>query len=57
MILSEKQRKEFEEIARPMLRFLNDNCYPHVTVIITPTNAELTEGVCSTGHILDYVKD
>lgn len=57
MILTEEQRKEFEEIARPILRFLNDNCHPHVNVLITPTSAELTEGVFSTGQILDYVKD
>uniref|UniRef100_A0A6H2A5C1 Uncharacterized protein n=1 Tax=viral metagenome TaxID=1070528 RepID=A0A6H2A5C1_9ZZZZ len=57
MILTENQRKEFEEKVRPVLRFLNDNCHPHVQVIITPTMAELTEGVCSTGQILDYVKD
>ena len=57
MILSESQREEFEKIVRPVIRFLNNNCYPHVQVTITPTNAELTEGVCSTGQILDYVKD
>lgn len=57
MILSEQQREEFEEIVRSVLRFLNDNCHPHVQVTITPTRAELTEGVCSTGQILDYVKD
>jgi hypothetical protein len=56
MIITEKQRKEFEELARPR-RFLNDNCHPHVQVIITPTSAELTEGVYSTGEIMDYVKD
>ena len=57
MILNEEQRKEFEEIARPMLKFLNDNCHPHVTVEITATTAQLFEGVCSIGEVMDYVHD
>lgn len=57
MSLTENQRKEFEEVVRPVLRFLNDNCHPHVQVTITPTRAELMEGVCSTGQIFDYVED
>jgi hypothetical protein len=57
MVATEEQRKEFEEIARQMIRFLNDNYYPHVTVIITPTKAELLERVCSTGQIMDYIND
>jgi len=57
MTLTETQRKEFREIVLPVIQFLNDNCHPHVQVTITPTNAQLTEGVCSTGQILDYVKD
>ena len=54
--LNEKQRKEFEEVTRPVIKFLNDNCHPHVTVIISPTHAELTEGVCSF-PTEDYIKD
>lgn len=47
----------FEEVVRPVIKWLNDNYHPHVTVIITPTNAELVEGIQSTGRIMDYVKD
>jgi len=57
MVLPENKRKEFEQTARPLIKFLNDNCHPHTQIIITPTNAEITEGVCSTGQILDYIKD
>lgn len=56
-MFTKEQTAEFEKVARPMIKFLNDNCHPHVSVIVTPTNAELLEGVCSTGEILDYVKD
>lgn len=48
---------DFTDVVRPVIKWLNDNCHPHVTVIITPTNAELTEGLQSTGRIMDYVKD
>lgn len=48
---------EFEQVVRPVIKWLNENMHPHVTVIVTPTNAELLEGVRSTGQIMDYVKD
>jgi len=57
MIFTPEQRREFEQIVRPVIQFLNDNCQPHTQVTITPIGAELTEGVYSTGQILDYVKD
>ena len=57
MIINDTQQKEFEILARPLLRWLNDNCHPHVTIIITPTSAKLFEGSYSTGEIMDYVKD
>jgi len=57
MIFTKKQQEEFEKVARPVIQFLNENCHPHVTAIITPVRAEMLEGVCGTGEILDYVKD
>jgi len=57
MKTTEKQRKEFEELARPILKYLCDNHHPHVTVIITPTTAELVEGCFTIGQVFDYVKD
>jgi len=44
--MNEEQRKKFEELCRPLMRFLCENCHPHVTVIVEPTQAELVEGVC-----------
>ena len=57
MIMNEAQRAEFEALARPVMKWLNENCHPHVTVLVDPTSAQLHEGVCATGQILDYVKD
>lgn len=49
--------KEFEQLARPVMSYLCENYHTHVTVVITPTNAELLEGQMSTGQIMDYVRD
>jgi len=47
MKLSEEQKKEFETIVKPLIKFLNNNCHPHVSVIVDNCSAELLEGVCS----------
>ena len=52
-----EKQAEFEEIARIMMKYLCENHHPHVSVIITPTHAELLEGLKSTGEVMDYVKD
>jgi len=43
--------------ADPLLRFLNENYHPHVTVIVTPTSVELLERLLGIPEILDYAKD
>lgn len=55
--MNREEQLQFEEVVRPVIKWLCENCHPHHTIIITPTNAELLEGSCSTGTILDYVKD
>ena len=57
MILTPEQQKTFERAARPLMAWLNENCHPHVSVQVDCTSAELSEGICATGPILDYVKD
>lgn len=47
---------EFEAITRPVIEWLNANYHPHVTVIISPISAVLSEGsIAYTTH--DYVRD
>lgn len=48
---------EFELLVRPLIRYLCENHHPHVTIIITPTDAQLLYGQMSTGTINDYVLD
>jgi hypothetical protein len=56
MILTEEQRKEFEEVSKPLLEFINNNCHPHVCVNLTSTNAQLFEGICSF-NTDEYLRD
>lgn len=45
MILNEQQRKELEAASVPLIKWINENCHPHVQVIVDPYSAELVEGV------------
>lgn len=51
----ELNESKFEELARPMVKYLCENYHPHVTVIITPTSAELLEGLKTIGRVEDYI--
>lgn len=41
--------------ARPMMKYLCENHDPMVTVIITPTGAQLLGGLKGTGYIDEYI--
>jgi len=56
MILNKQQRIEFEEASRPLIKWLNENCHPHVIAIIEPNRAQLTESINSV-PINDYIQD
>ena len=56
MILTKEQRDEFEKAARPLMEFLCKEFHPHVTVIVTGSDAELSEGSCRI-QTFDYVRD
>lgn len=52
-----KQGDDFKEAVLPLIKWLAENKNPHAKVIVTCTDAQLLEGIRSTGEILDYVKD
>lgn len=54
--MDEKQQVEFRKLAAPLVEWLNSNYHPHVTVLITPTSAELLEGIMA-APITEFVKD
>lgn len=51
------QMESFREAAKPLIKWLCENCNPHVTAIITPTSTELLSGEMFIPEIDDYVKD
>jgi len=55
-LISEEQRKEFEELARPLIKFLNDNFNPHTLITIDNSRAEILSGKCAF-VTKDYWKD
>lgn len=56
MILSEEQRAELLEVAKPLIEWLNNNCHPHCEVTVTPISAELVECVANV-RTDEFVKD
>jgi hypothetical protein len=52
----EDNAKRLEELARPLIQWLNETYHPHVTVIVTPVGVELVEGICSV-PVTDYIRD
>lgn len=56
MTITKEQQISFEEACKPLVKWLNENCHPHVTVSVEPTGAELTEGMCCV-KIEEYIKD
>ncbi|MBU9829844.1 hypothetical protein J1779_07855 [Rahnella sp. FC061912-K] len=41
--MSDKKLKEFEEAAKPLIKWLAENEHPHHTAIVSSTHAELLE--------------
>jgi hypothetical protein len=56
MVLNEQERKAFDEVVRPLVKWLNENCHPHVVAVIEPYRASLHEGVYST-PVEDFIPD
>lgn len=56
MILTPEQVEQLNEAAKPLVKFLCDNCHPHVYVIVEPTGAELVEGLARV-KIEEFIKD
>jgi hypothetical protein len=52
-----KEHLEFIEAVKPLIKYINDYGHPHMKIIVTPTSAELLEGVRSTGQMMDFVHD
>ncbi|MGP2900537.1 hypothetical protein [Serratia ureilytica] len=45
--MSKDKLESFEEVAKPLIKWLAENVHPHHTAIVTSTHAELLEGKMS----------
>jgi len=54
--MEDEKQKQFEELSKPLIKLLNEKFHPHVTIILTPTGAELVRGKCAFSTT-DFVKD
>lgn len=43
-LVDHAKQDEFKALCDPLIKWLNDNFHPHVSVYITPTSAELSSG-------------
>lgn len=43
--MSKIERDEFEELVKPLIKFLNDRGHPHMKIIVNTGGAELIEGL------------
>ena len=56
MILTKKQKEEFEEKVRPLMEWLGKEFYPYVKVIVSYSDAEILEA-SALFKTDDYVQD
>ena len=56
MLLNQKQTEEMKESCKPLVKWICDNCHPHVHVIVDGTGAELVEGIARV-RIEEFIKD
>ncbi len=55
-MFNEEQIKEFEELCRPIIKWINDNGHPYMTAIIDTVHYELLSGEMAQ-KIHDYIRD
>lgn len=47
MILTKEQREAMLEAAKPLIRWLNENCHPHCEAQVDQTSVYLSEGIAN----------
>ena len=57
MKTTQEKLNELKTLAEPLIKYLNENHHPHVSVIVTPTSVELLESKMCFPNIMDFVKD
>ena len=55
-MLSKEQTTEFETLAKPLIKWLNDNTNPHASILIDCDSAQLNYGECFI-HTEEFIND
>lgn len=56
MKLTLEQQTAMLEAAKPLIKWMNENCHPHCTVYLDCTTVELSEAV-AISHTREFLKD
>lgn len=56
MTITEQQRTELLDAAKPLMKWLNENAHPHCRVIVDQVSLELLQGI-ATGETFEFQKD
>jgi len=54
--LSKEQLDEFELLAKPLIKFINDNSNPHTQIIIDCNSAQILSGLAGI-NTDEFIKD
>lgn len=56
MTITKEQQDQMLEAAKPLIKWMNENCHPHCTAHVDQNTIELTEGV-ATHRTDEYLRD
>ena len=56
MTITEEQHQAMLEAAKPLIKWMNENCHPHCTMHVGQYDIELTEGIAA-AHTDMFLKD
>ncbi len=56
MTLNPQQQTELLDAAKPLIKWLNDNCHPHCEATVDTSSVEIKEGVAILKTI-EFIKD
>ena len=54
--LEDLQNRTFEDIAKDMIKYLNENHHPHTRIVTDSSTCEIVEGL-KCFHTTEYIKD
>jgi hypothetical protein len=56
MTITTEQREQMLEAAKPLIKWMNENCHPHCSAYVDQNTIELMEGIAS-HHTDEYLRD